>query len=309
MKGATDFFHAQNVAKHLKLNHYEIEFTSEEGINAVEEVVYALETYDVSVIRAAVGMYLMSKYVSNNTNDIVVYSGEGSDEVTQGYLWFHNAPNYEEADNYAQKMVNDLHMFDVLRVDRSTSANGLEVRVPFLDKKFVNNYFRINPKLRYPAYKGVEKYLVRKAFDHELILEHLKKEKDIEKKQQLEELTDFLPQSVLWRKKEGMTDGISSLEKPWHVLLTEFVDKEISDNEFSQSCEMYKSKGMLSPMSKESLYYRKLYSKHFGDNIDPHPYHWMPQWSGATSDPSARKIGKYTELDKKDYVQSVSKTN
>ena len=121
----------------------------------MEKVIYQLETYDVTTIRASVGMYLMSEYISKNTDDIVIYSGEGADEVSQGYLYFHNAPCPIESSVDSLRLMNDLHYFDVKRVDRTVACHGLEVRVPFLDKKFVQTYFKIDPKLRAPSYKGM----------------------------------------------------------------------------------------------------------------------------------------------------------
>lgn len=273
MAGGTDFRFAAKVAEHLHTNHNEIHFTPEEGIEAVEKVIYALETYDITTIRASVGMYIMSEYISKNTDDIVIYSGEGADEVTQGYLYFHNAPSEIEASEDSLRLMENLHYFDVKRVDRTVSCHGLEVRVPFLDKRFVQNYFRIDPKLRTPAYKGVEKYLVRKAFDRD----------------------DILPTEVLWRTKEALSDGVSSLEDPWHVILGRYVEQMISDEEYEKACAKYAECGNQNvPIHKEAYYYRKLYEKHFGE-LDLIPYYWLPQWSDA-KDPSARTIGRYKQL-------------
>jgi len=273
MTGATDFVYAAKVAQHLKTNHNEICFTPEEGIEAVEEVIYALETYDITTIRASVGMYIMSRYIAKHTDDIVIYSGEGADEVTQGYLYYHNAPDHLQSSVDSKRLVDNLHYFDVKRVDRTVSTHGLEVRVPFLDKKFVQDFFRIDPKLRAPGYKGIEKYLVRKAFDRD----------------------DILPSEVLWRTKEALSDGVSSLEEPWHAILGRYVDTIISDEEYNKACIKYSEFGNKNvPIHKEAYYYRKLYEKHFGE-IDLIPYYWMPQWSEA-KDPSARTIGKYKQL-------------
>eukprot|EP00486_Rosalina_sp_Unknown_P013295 CAMPEP_0201595010 /NCGR_PEP_ID=MMETSP0190_2-20130828/192150_1 /ASSEMBLY_ACC=CAM_ASM_000263 /TAXON_ID=37353 /ORGANISM="Rosalina sp." /LENGTH=483 /DNA_ID=CAMNT_0048054843 /DNA_START=404 /DNA_END=1855 /DNA_ORIENTATION=- len=273
MTGGTDFHYAAKVAEHLGTNHHEIYFTAEEGIDVVEKVIYALETYDITTIRASVGMYLMSEYISKNTDDIVIYSGEGADEVSQGYLYFHNAPSVYESSVDSLRLMENLHYFDVKRVDRTVSCHGLEVRVPFLDKKFVQTYFKIDPKLRAPSYKGVEKYLIRKAFDKDGIL----------------------PSEVLWRTKEALSDGVSSLEEPWHAILGRYVDTIISDDEYEKACIKYAETGNKNvPIHKEAYYYRTLYEKHFGD-LDLIPYYWMPMWSEA-KDPSARTIGKYKQL-------------
>jgi len=295
MNGATDLFHAEKAAKHIGTNHHNVVFTAEEGINAVEEVIYCLETYDITTIRASVGMYLLSKHITENTNDIVIYSGEGSDEVTQGYLYFHNSPTPNCGDLESQRLINNLHYFDVKRVDRTVSDQGLEVRVPFLDKTFVKNYFKICPELRRPHYKGVEKYLVRKAFDNEIIKKQEGKDSD---------LINLLPESILWRTKEAFSDGVSSLDKPWYQLLGEYVEKHVSDEEYNNARQKFKDLGLTVPISKESYYYRKIYQKYFGDELELIPYYWMPQWSD-TNDPSARTIKKYQELIKDEKEQDL----
>eukprot|EP00483_Globobulimina_turgida_P008308 UN08324 len=137
MVGGTDFHYAAQVAKHLDTNHKEIYFTADEGISAVENVIYALETYDITTIRASVPMYLMSEWINQNTDDIVIYSGEGADEVTQGYLYFHGAPDEIESSIDSKRLCDDLYYFDVKRVDRTVSCHGLEVRMPFLDKNLL----------------------------------------------------------------------------------------------------------------------------------------------------------------------------
>ena len=243
------------------------------GIDALERVIYALESYDVTTIRASIGMYLMSEHIDGHTDDKVIYSGEGADEVCSGYLYFHNAPDEMASSLDSQRLVENLHFFDVKRVDRTVSAHGLEVRVPFLDKQFVADFFRIDPKLRAPSYRGIEKYLVRKAFDRD----------------------ELLPSEVLWRTKEALSDGVSSLEEPWHVILGRHVDAMVSDEEFDRARGKYAEFGNENvPIHKEAYFYRKLYEKHFGET-DLVPYYWMPQWSDAT-DPSARTIGKYKQL-------------
>lgn len=277
MKGSTDMYHASKVAEYLKTNHHQVYFTPEEGINALEQVIYCLETYDITTIRASVGMYLLSKYISEKTSDIVIFSGEGSDEVTQGYLYFHNAPNAQEGAKDSKRLVDNLHYFDVKRVDRTVARNGLEVRVPFLDKQFIQTYFTIDEKLRIPKYKGIEKYLVRKAFDD----------------------GQLLPSSILWRVKEAFSDGVSGHEKPWFKILQDHIDTIVSDQEFQTKRTLYKNP----PITKEAYYYRTIYDKLFPDS-DLIPYYWMPMWSNAT-DPSARTIGKYQELISKENEQQM----
>jgi len=243
-------------------------FTAEEGINVIEQVIYCLESYDITTIRASVGMYLLSKYIHENTKDIVIFSGEGSDEVTQGYLYFHNAPNAHEAAIDSKRLVDNLHYFDVKRVDRTVTGNCLEARVPFLDKTFVSNYFKIDENIRIPKYKGIEKYLIRKAFDQD----------------------SLLPSSILWRVKEAFSDGVSGHVKPWYKILQDHIDTIVTDHEFESKKTKYKNP----PISKEAFFYRSIYDKYF-PNTDLIPYYWMPMWSNA-KDPSARTINKYKEL-------------
>jgi asparagine synthase (glutamine-hydrolysing) len=271
MEGSTDVYYAEKVAKFIQSNHTSVTFTADEGIAAVDEVIKELETFDVTTIRASVGMHLLSKYISQNTGDIVIYSGEGADEVMQGYLYFHNAPSALDGAKDSEKLMDNLHFFDVKRVDRCVSTHGLEVRVPFLDKEFMRNYFRIDPALRAPSYKGIEKYLLRKAFEDK----------------------NVLPSEVLWRTKEAFSDGISSLQKPWHEILRAFVDSIITDDEYERACLKYEGSNKI-PIHKEAYYYRTIYEKYYGD-VDLIPYYWMPMWSDA-KDPSARTIGKYSEL-------------
>jgi asparagine synthase (glutamine-hydrolysing) len=275
MKGATDMFHAAKVAEYLKTNHHEVLFTAEQGIAALEDVIYTLETYDITTIRASVGMYLLSKYINENTDDIVIFSGEGSDEVTQGYLYFHNSPNPKDSAIDSKRLVDNLHFFDVKRVDRCVARNGLEVRVPFLDQAFMKMYFTIDENIRTPKYKGIEKYLVRKAFDNDKLL----------------------PSSILWRVKEAFSDGVSGHAKPWFKILQDYIDTMVSDAEFQSKRTLYKNP----PITKEAYYYRTIYDKYFPDT-DLIPYYWMPQWSN-TNDPSARTLGKYNELIKEEQQQ------
>jgi len=161
-------------------------------LNAIEDVVYATETFDVTTIRASTPMYLLSKYIRNNSNDVVIYSGEGSDEVTQGYLYFKKQPTPQDGALESKKLMDQLFEFDVLRVDRTTAAHGLEVREPFLDKAFMKHYFNLPANVKCPR-KGIEKYHLRKAIDICF--------------------PGLLPDEILWRQKEAFSDGVSSLKK------------------------------------------------------------------------------------------------
>ena len=205
MEGSTDVEAARVMAKHLDTEHHEIKFTPQEGIEALHKVIYALESYDITTIRASVGMYLVSKYVKEKTDTTVIFSGEGSDELCQGYIYFHKAPTPQEGHDESRRLLEDLYFYDVLRSDRTTAAHGLEVRVPFLDKYFTSYYLSLPPKDRQPQ-NGVEKHLLRSAFSG----------------------TGLLPDEILWRPKEAFSDGVSSKEKSWFSLLQDHVENKVS---------------------------------------------------------------------------------
>jgi len=194
MKGSEDLQYAKKVADFLKTEHHHIELDKEEFLNAIPEVIYAIESYDTTTVRASVGNWLVSKYIKENSDAKVVFNGDGSDEVCGGYLYFHYAPNCLDFDKECKRLLEDIHYFDVLRSDRSISSHGLEARTPFLDKNFVQTYLSIPADIRDHNVQGVcEKYLLRKAFDNK----------------------DLLPKEVLWRTKEAFSDGVSSDKESW----------------------------------------------------------------------------------------------
>ena len=209
MDGSTDVEAARVMAKHLDTEHHEVKFTPQEGIDALQKVIYTLETFDIATIRASVGMYLVSKYIKEKTDTTVIFSGEGSDELCQGYIYFHKAPTAKDGHDESHRLLEDLYYYDVLRSDRTTAAHGLEVRVPFLDKYFTSYYLSLPPEHRQPQ-NGVEKYLLRSAFSG----------------------TGLLPDKILWRPKEAFSDGVSSKEKSWHSLLQEFVEHKVSPHTY-----------------------------------------------------------------------------
>jgi asparagine synthase (glutamine-hydrolysing) len=268
MEGSTDLFYAKKVADFLGTVHTEVKFTPEEGFSVIPEVIRALASYDITTIRASVGMYLVSKYISKNSTDKVIFSGEGADEILQGYLYFHNAPTPEEGECESLRLVNQLHMYDVLRADRCISSNGLEARVPFLDRKFVNLCMSLPAALKGPI-KGIEKYILRKAFDYD--------------NPEGDRQGCYLPKEVLWRRKEGFSDGTSSIQKPWYKYIAEYVDRIIPDYLYNPNFP-----------SKEAQYYKMIF-----DNIFPKynveiPY-WMPKWCGDVKDPSGRLMKAFDQ--------------
>lgn len=268
MEGSTDLEHARKVAKFLDTEHHELVFTPEEGVEAVENVIYHLESYDITTVRASVGMYLISKYIKEKSNSTVILSGEGSDEIAMGYIYFHKAPSAEEADEESRRLCRDLYMYDVLRSDRTTAAWGLEVRVPFLDHRFSSYYMSLPADVKVPQ-DSVEKHLLRSAFADE----------------------GLIPDEVLWRPKEAFSDGVSSVTLSWYEVLQTHIDSQINDSELEEAAKTFSHNP---PHSKEALYYRRMFEKHYPGMGRWLPYYWMPKWS-KTNDPSARTLKHYKQ--------------
>ena len=262
IKGSPDLKYAQLVANHIKSVHHSIELTEKEFLDAIEEVIVAIESYDTTTVRASVGNYLVSKYIKNNTNCKVIFNGDYADEVCGGYKYFKKATDKKQFHDECLRLVNDIHFFDCLRSDRSISNNGLEARVPFADKKFVNFYLSIDPELRMSNNK-IEKCMLRKAF-----------EKD-----------NLLPDSVLWRHKEAFSDGVTAETRSWHQIIQEFVNTQITDEYFEENKNKYTHN---TPILKESFYYREIFEKYYNGFSNVIPYFWMPLWCEETNDPSAR---------------------
>lgn len=253
MEGSTDLKYAKIVANYLGTKHTEIKFTPKEGIEIIPEVIRVLGSYDITTIRASVGMYLISRYISMNTDDKVIFSGEGSDELLEGYLYFHKAPTPEMGADESLRLVKELYLYDVLRADRTISANGLELREPFLDWDVVNLCMNLPADIKKPC-NGYEKHVLRKAFD------------------------GCLPDEIIFRKKEGFSDGVSGMVKPWYKHIQEHVDSIISDDEFQNYKESFPS--------KEAYWYRRIFEEQIPNYNLEVPY-WMPRWSDA-KDPSGR---------------------
>jgi len=273
MAGGSDLEYAKKVADFIGSKHTEILFTPDDGLNQIDNVIYACETFDITTIRASVGQNLIAKYISENTDFKVVLNGDGADEVEMGYIYFYLAPNENEAQKDSEKLVKNICKFDGLRVDRNISHYGLEARVPFLDKDFVKMYLSLDPKLKIPTKERMEKYLIRKAFDYIYLNDPI------------------IPREILWRKKEAFSDGVSQKEKSWYVMTQEFGKSKISDEELKLLKEKYHD--YIQPTSHESAYYRKKFDEFFGENAKGCiPYYWLPNWSD-NKDPSARTLNIY----------------
>lgn len=270
LEGAVDLVYARKVAEFLGTEHQELIISYEDMFNAIPEVIREVETYDITTVRASTPMYLLSKYIKENTDITVLFSGEGSDEASGSYLYFHNAPDEQAFQEEILRLMKDLSYFDVLRCDKSTAETGLEVRVPFLDKKFLEFYLGIAPKFKIPKNYPMEKYLLRKAYDNQ----------------------DLLPKEVLWRTKEGMSDGVSSQKKAWYEIIQDRIDVLISDEEFLNNKCKYTHN---TPEIKEAYYYRKIFEETFKNRSSILPYYWLPKWSGNVIDPSARVLNVYSQ--------------
>ena len=264
IKGSPDLKYAQMVADHIKSVHYSIELTEKQFLEAIEEVIIAIESYDTTTVRASVGNYLVSKYIKENTDCKVIFNGDYADEVCGGYKYFKKTMSDTDFHNECVRLVNDIHFFDCLRSDRSISNNGLEARVPFADKDFVNFYLSIRPGLRM-SYDKIEKYMLRKAFMND----------------------NLLPEEILWRQKEAFSDGVTAETRSWYEIIQEFVDTQMTDEYFKENKNKYHHN---TPVLKESFYYREIFEKHYGGFDNVIPYFWMPKWCGDMTDPSAREI-------------------
>jgi asparagine synthase (glutamine-hydrolysing) len=269
MNGGTDIEYARIVADHIGSDHTEFIFELDEGLKAIEEVIIATETYDITTIRASVGQYLIAKKIAETTDIKVILNGDGADECQMGYLYFYLFPDLISAKIERDKLLKQIHLFDGLRVDRNISYHGLEARVPFLDKNFVNLYYQIPTELLVPTKIYIEKYLIRTAFQ--------------------KELPNLLPDCILMRKKEAFSDGISSKEKSWYMSVKEHYNQIITNEEF----ETRNNLDGIKPLCKESFYYRKRFNELFGQNHRVIPRYWLPNWI-ETNDPSARTLEVYT---------------
>ena len=258
LPGSTDLIYAKKVANYLGTKHTEILLTEDDFFNAIPEVIEKIESYDTTTVRASVGNYLVSKYISQNSEAKVIFNGDGSDELTGGYLYFLKAPNSLLFDFEVKHLLQNIHYFDVLRSDRSISSCGLEPRTPFLDKTFVNTYLSIPLYHRKPEGNEIEKKILRDSF------------------------MEFLPTDVLYRKKEAFSDGVSGNERSWYQVIAEKLDK--IDIPIFEHNEEY-----MCPKTKEQMYYRYLFEKKYPKRENVIPYFWMPKWSNTT-DPSARTL-------------------
>ena len=265
---AIDLKYARQVADYIHSNHHEVIITKEDVQNALEEVIKLLGTYDITTIRASMGMYLVCKYIHETSDVRVILTGEISDEIF-GYKYTDFAPNANEFQKEAQKRIHEIHMYDVLRADRCISVNSLEARVPFGDLDFVDYCMGIDPEKKMNHYnKG--KYLLRKAFEED----------------------HFIPEEILWREKAAFSDAVGHSLKDD---LVEVAEKTYSDEAYESAIKKY---DFATPFTKESLLYREIFEKYYPNQAKMVIDFWMPNknWEGCNvSDPSARVLSNYGE--------------
>ncbi|MDB2456352.1 asparagine synthase B [Flavobacteriaceae bacterium] len=232
LEGSPDLAAAAKVAKHIDTVHHEIKFTIQEGLDAIRDVVYHLETYDITTIRASTPMYLMARAIKALGIKMVL-SGEGADELFGGYLYFHKAPTPKDFHEETVRKLDKLHQYDCLRANKSLAAWGIEGRVPFLDKEFMDVAMRINPSDKMITSDRMEKWVIRKAFEK------------------------YLPESVAWRQKEQFSDGVGY---DWIDTLKEVVEQNVSDEQIKNAHHRFP---VQTPQNKEEFYYRSIFEEHF----------------------------------------------
>ena len=272
LKDAPDLKAARIVADHIGTIHHEINFTVQEGIDAIRDVIYHLETYDITTIRASTPMYLIARAIKSLGIKMVL-SGEGADELFGGYLYFHKAPNAKEFHEETVRKLDKLHQYDCLRANKSLAAWGIEGRVPFLDKEFIDVAMNINPEDKMIKNGRIEKWVLREAFK------------------------DYLPESVLWRQKEQFSDGVGY---SWIDSLKDLVSKEVSDHNLENASKIYP---INTPRNKEEYYYRSIFNNHFPSDASAMSVPSVPsvacstpqalEWDEAfknMNDPSGRSI-------------------
>jgi len=268
---APDLLAARKVADFIGTTHHEVFFTVEQGIEILEQLIWHLETYDVTSIRASTPMYFLAEAIRKQGIKMVL-SGEGADEIFGGYLYFRNAPSVLDFQKETIERVQKLFTADLLRADKSTMAHGLEARVPFLDKAFLELSIAIQPDEKMPkTYNGIEKYILRKAFDTPE--------------------NPYLPEAILWRQKEQFSDGVGY---NWIDTLIAYCSSQVTDFEFDKAKELFPYN---TPITKEAFFYRQLFHKHFPQESAAQTVRkWIPKWQ-ENQDPSGRANAAHVQAE------------
>jgi asparagine synthase (glutamine-hydrolysing) len=261
LSNSEDIKYAQIVAEYIGSNHTEVIVTEEEMISAIPNVIYSIESYDTTTVRASIGNYLIGKYISENSSAKVIFNGDGSDEICGGYLYMNKCPDDIEFDKETIRLLSDIYLFDVQRSDRSISSHGLEPRTPFLDKNFVNTYISI--PVQHRRHNSIEKFMLREAFSG----------------------TNLLPDEIIWRKKEAFSDGVSHHGRSLFQIIQEYI------NSYYQMIDEYLPED-IQLIDLEKKYYLDLFQKFYPNHKNILPYYWMPKYTN-TNDPSARTLEHY----------------
>ena len=263
LEGGEDLRYASIMAAHLGTRHTTVIVDEAGFLEAIPKVVYAIESYDTTTVRASVGNWLVADYVAKNSDAKVLFNGDGSDELTGGYLYFKYAPDAWAADAECRRLLRDIHCFDALRSDKSIASHGLEPRTPFLDRQVVQTYLSLPPEVRFPENR-MEKYFLRECF------------------------ADLLPEIILWRTKEAFSDGVSAMNKSWHEIIKTNLPNRIK-SEFKNYQSFAGSAMVNPPTTEEQYYYRVLYNQYYANCANLIPYFWMPRFVNAP-DCSARML-------------------
>ncbi len=285
MDGSIDLRCARIVADHIGSVHHEVKLSEDDFFAAIPKVVADIESYDITTVRASVGNYLVSKYIRENTDIKVVFNGDGSDEVLGGYLYFYNAPSDEAFEAETGRLLDQIHLYDVLRSDRSISSHGLEARTPFLDRQFVATAMSVATDLRRPIRGSrAEKQILREAFSPRF--EGGWPADDV----------PLLPPEILSRTKEAFSDGVSGTDRSWrHVITDRLAHLHTGAVPSADAYTLYSHNP---PYTAESLWYRELFDLTYSTlpgAVEVIPRMWLARWSGDARDPSAHTLAVYAE--------------
>jgi asparagine synthase (glutamine-hydrolysing) len=304
LAGSVDLKYAKIAADYLGTKHTEIIVSEDDFLQAIPEVIFSIESYDTTTVRASIGNWLLGKYIAANSEAKVIFNGDGADELAGGYLYTRFAKSAIDFDHECRRLLKDIYKFDVLRSDKCIASHGLEPRTPFLDRSWVQYYLSLPAQIRFHGNKefgdNQEKYLIRYAFSMAYFKNHCGKE--------------LLPDEILWRKKEAFSDGVSKQKRSLYEIIQdrvgELLEKEIDveneENSFALVVKDIIETGKLSshsmkvfgnhlpPTTQEQFYYRYLFHSYFPEAENVVPYFWMPKFVEAT-DASARTLECYTE--------------
>lgn len=276
LEGSVDLKWARRVAEYLGTCHHEIALREDDFLNAIYDTIYQTESYCTTTIRASVGNYLVSKYIQQQTDDVVIYCGDMSDEIFGSYRGFVKAPSDADFHRENERMIRDVRFFDLLRSDKSISGAGLEARVPFADKEFLGYVMSIPPRFKRFGDDRIEKYMLRKAFQGD----------------------ELIPDDVLWRRKEAFSDGVSCADggRTWVQMIKEYSDSVVTDADF-QNKRHYLYSLHNPPYDKESFNYRRVFENIYENRGGTIPYYWRHPFCEGVLDPSARLLSFYVSDD------------